>query len=477
MKRIILTIIIVSVLSVVARAQGYDTVSGPDGKLPGYYYSCWYDEEEEYYDKDTNPARHPEFHPEGGAIGLLWESGDRYWYAKSEYTPRPMAITGIGVWYLDREVYPVPYEAAVLNNPRVAEYINVYKTKNDTLDLLAEVRWDTAQFKILKLPFNEDSALFGFRYCKLYEAHLDTPIVVDSVFYMLGTRNNNKQYMFTYLSTPTIYGYMTSRTRRITVCGDRVQTHKLFDAQDSTWEDWPNRVHYGTYMVMVDFAQVEVSSDDTVMGTAGPSVEMSKWTDQVITATPNRGYRFSHWNDGDTNNPRIVYLTSDTSFTAYFDTNALHTVEVGCTRGMGHVEGGGEYYRGETATLTAVPEEGWLFRRWNDGVRENPRTVVVTQDTLFTASFFQADTTMGIDEAVASAVQLTPNPTSGAVSVVSSYSISLIKVYDLGGRVVMEQQCEGLSASLDVSGLAGGTYIVAIHTPAGVATKKLEVAF
>ncbi|MCI5716285.1 MAG: T9SS type A sorting domain-containing protein, partial [Bacteroidales bacterium] len=35
-------------------------------------------------------------------------------------------------------------------------------------------------------------------------------------------------------------------------------------------------------------------------------------------ATANEGYRFVIWNDGNTDNPRTVTLTSDTSFTAIF---------------------------------------------------------------------------------------------------------------------------------------------------------------
>lgn len=38
----------------------------------------------------------------------------------------------------------------------------------------------------------------------------------------------------------------------------------------------------------------------------------------TITATPLEGYRFTHWNDGNSDNPRTVTVTSDTSFTAIF---------------------------------------------------------------------------------------------------------------------------------------------------------------
>ena len=38
-----------------------------------------------------------------------------------------------------------------------------------------------------------------------------------------------------------------------------------------------------------------------------------------IHATPQEGYHFTQWNDGNTNNPRVVRLTQDTSFTASFE--------------------------------------------------------------------------------------------------------------------------------------------------------------
>lgn len=70
---------------------------------------------------------------------------------------------------------------------------------------------------------------------------------------------------------------------------------------------------------------------------------------------------------------------------------------------------------------------------------------------------------------------LMPNPARERVSVVSSYKMSRIEVYDLNGRKVLEEEVDGISAVLDVSGLARGTYIAAIYLPHGVATKKLTV--
>ena len=69
--------------------------------------------------------------------------------------------------------------------------------------------------------------------------------------------------------------------------------------------------------------------------------------------------------------------------------------------------------------------------------------------------------------------QLTPNPASVAVRVFSSYRLQSVVLYDLQGRPVLEQKAEGLFATVDVSALSRGTYIAAISTPQGIATKKL----
>ncbi len=72
-------------------------------------------------------------------------------------------------------------------------------------------------------------------------------------------------------------------------------------------------------------------------------------------------------------------------------------------------------------------------------------------------------------------IRLMPNPARDVVSVVSSYRMSRVVVYSLDGRAVVEQEADGITATVDVSGLASGTYITAIYLPHGVVTKKLVV--
>lgn len=54
---------------------------------------------------------------------------------------------------------------------------------------------------------------------------------------------------------------------------------------------------------------------------------------------------------------------------------------------MGTVTGGGVYNANETATLTATANEGYQFVKWQDGNTTNPRTITVTKDETYTATF------------------------------------------------------------------------------------------
>lgn len=57
---------------------------------------------------------------------------------------------------------------------------------------------------------------------------------------------------------------------------------------------------------------------------------------------------------------------------------------------MGTVTGGGIYDVNSTVTLTATANDGYEFVQWNDGNKENPRTITVTGDASYTATFQRA---------------------------------------------------------------------------------------
>ena len=71
---------------------------------------------------------------------------------------------------------------------------------------------------------------------------------------------------------------------------------------------------------------------------------------------------------------------------------------------------------------------------------------------------------------------LLPNPATNRVSILSSYSLSHIDIYNLDGRQMLSQDCNGHSASLRLDDWPDGSYIVVIRSSAGSTTKKLTIS-
>ena len=61
---------------------------------------------------------------------------------------------------------------------------------------------------------------------------------------------------------------------------------------------------------------IEVNVNNTIMGSA--KVDWNRACDTQISATPNIGYHFVQWSDGNTDNPRTLELTQDTILIAEF---------------------------------------------------------------------------------------------------------------------------------------------------------------
>ena len=62
----------------------------------------------------------------------------------------------------------------------------------------------------------------------------------------------------------------------------------------------------------------------------------------------------------------------------------------------GTVAGTGTYADGATATLTATPNSGYEFEKWQDGNTQNPRSITVTADETYTAYFKAATPGMNV---------------------------------------------------------------------------------
>ena len=131
---------------------------------------------------------------------------------------------------------------------------------------------------------------------------------------------------------------------------------------------------------------LSVVSSNNAWGTASGSGVYAYSTTATISATPEYGYHFTTWSDGVTDNPRTIIVTRDTMLTALFDRNQ-YILTAQCDSTQGTVAGGGTYLYEDTATVTATAAYGYHFTMWSDSVTDNPRSIIVTSDTMLTALF------------------------------------------------------------------------------------------
>jgi hypothetical protein len=135
---------------------------------------------------------------------------------------------------------------------------------------------------------------------------------------------------------------------------------------------------------------VTVTANNTTMGSVTGSGDYAADSLINITATPGIGYRFAGWNDGNTDNPRNIRVTQDTTFVATFALSAPNTYHVSISANnsaMGSVSGDGDYALNSNVTISATASTNHRFVKWQDGSTQNPRTITLTQDTIFTAEF------------------------------------------------------------------------------------------
>ncbi len=109
----------------------------------------------------------------------------------------------------------------------------------------------------------------------------------------------------------------------------------------------------------------------------------------TLIATANYGYHFARWQDWNTNNPRTVQVKGDATYSAVFEKNTYTITAQSANSIYGNVTAPTEAEYLDHITLTAIPELGYHFTQWTDGNTDNPREIVLTCDTTFTAEFAQ----------------------------------------------------------------------------------------
>jgi hypothetical protein len=125
-----------------------------------------------------------------------------------------------------------------------------------------------------------------------------------------------------------------------------------------------------------------------------------------------------------------------------------------------------------TAVIAATPLSGFQFVQWSDGNTDNPRTLAVTQDTVFTATF---GIITGIDGTQTTALALYPNPVRDELFISGISGDAMIIITDLSGRTVEVKNFSPLQTgeiSINVSHLAKGVYLIKVGNVTGKIVKE-----
>ena len=179
----------------------------------------------------------------------------------------------------------------------------------------------------------------------------------------------------------------------------------------------------------------------------------------VLTAVPNVNYTFMQWSDGNVNNPRTETVTGDATYTAVFFTQGgqTYTLTVASSDpAHGVVYGGGIYPAGAVVDIFAFPVEGYAFDSWNDGNRDNPRSVTMNSNLSYAASFKKST---GVDEVDQDPWIVYPNPATQSIRIEGLEEATEVRIYNSMG-VLVKVANVAANEEIGIGDMASGIYLL-----------------
>jgi hypothetical protein len=139
---------------------------------------------------------------------------------------------------------------------------------------------------------------------------------------------------------------------------------------------------------------ISVAANSSKYGSVEGAGTYKRDTTITLTAIPNKGYQFNEWSDGNTDNPRQITVTQDSTFTVIFGNKMCSWLVESNDLEMGAVvtSFNNEYYQyGTQITVEASPNSGYKFVKWNDGKKFNPYKFSILDDKYLLAIFMEEE--------------------------------------------------------------------------------------
>ena len=218
---------------------------------------------------------------------------------------------------------------------------------------------------------------------------------------------------------------------------------------------------------------LNVQASDSTMGTVtvfsqyGCSNPMT-----IFSASADSGYYFSHWSDGNTDNPRSLVVTQDTSIVAFFeptipDTLYIDTLYVNVPYAVHDTT----YVDVHDTTYIDVPyavhdttyinvyvhDTTIMFDTLTEYFPVHDTAYIIQTDTLYDTIYIHDTIVVGVDEVDALNAKI--YTTNGQI-VVNGAEGNTVWLYDVNGRVLATKHDAYSSLRFDVP--ASGAYMVRI---------------
>ena len=176
----------------------------------------------------------------------------------------------------------------------------------------------------------------------------------------------------------------------------------------------------------------------------------------TLRATGLEFHHFVAWlnADGDTlstQNPWSFRVEGDMTLYVATALDMMH-LSVSASQG-GSAYGSGDYEYGSPATITAVPNSGYNFIRWDDGNADSVRVVYLYENLHFHAIFSR----LGIDDADMGDIQVYA---AERTIVVKGAARKIISVFDAVGRQVVSTKADDDTVRLTME--EAGVYMVQV---------------